>query len=111
MRHLATLALLAALAGCTGGGRACGPAGAAVENASSLAIEQLFLASGPDWGPDLLGQAPALAAAGRMPLTFDGPGPWRLRAVWVTGRAIELGGINGCHARRIIIRDDVATAD
>jgi hypothetical protein len=116
MRRLGELALLAALAGCAGGQRgACGRSEAVLENASALAIEQLYLAGGAAregaWGKDLLGQAPALAPAGRMPLALDGHGPWRVRAVWVTGRAIELDGIDGCRARRITITDAMATAD
>ncbi len=113
MRRLASLALLTLLAGCGGQRAACGPSQAVVENASSLAVEQLYLApaAGPGWGPDLLGKAPALPAAGRMPLALGGPGPWRLRLVWVNGRAIELGGIDGCTARRITIRDGTVTAD
>ena len=113
MRRLSLLVLLATLAGCSGGQRAaCGPAEAVVENASSLAVEQLYLApaAGAGWGPDLLDQTPGLPAAGRMPLAIGGPGPWRLRLVWVNGRAIELGGINGCRTRHIILRDDILTA-
>lgn len=113
MRRLSLLVLLATLAGCAGGQRAaCGPAEAVVENASSLAVEQLYLApaAGAGWGPDLLGETPGLPAAGRMPLAIGGPGPWRLRLVWVNGRAIELGGIDGCRTRRIILRDDILTA-
>ena len=113
MRRLAALLLPALLAGCGGQCGACGPSQAVVENASSLAVEQLYLApaAGQGWGTDLLGQAPALAAAGRMPLALDGPGPWRLRLVWVNGQAIELRGIDGCTTRRITIRDGMAVAD
>ena len=114
MHRLPILALLAGLAGCAGGGgAACRPAGTVLENTSSLAVEQAFLApnAGTGWGPDLLGQAPALPAGGRMPLAIDGPGPWRLRLVWVTGRAIELDGIDGCRAGRIILSDNILTAE
>lgn len=109
MRRLAAIAIPVLLAGC-GGRAACGPTEAVVENASSLAVEQLYLGregGGPEWGTDLLGQSPALPSPGRMPVTLDGPGPWRLRLVWVNGRASELHGIDGCRTRRITIRDDL----
>jgi hypothetical protein len=112
MRRLAALGLVAALGGCGSQRAACGPSQAVLENASSLAVEQLYLApaAGQAWGTDLLGQAPALPASGRMPVALDGPGPWRLRLVWVNGRATELRSVDGCTTRRITIRDDILIA-
>ncbi|SDC21968.1 hypothetical protein [Belnapia rosea] len=110
MRHLLLLALLA---GCAGPqGARCGPSQAVVENASSQPIEQLYLSpeGGPDSAADLLGQSPPLPTPGSMPVTLEGRGPYRLRLVWVTGRASELGNIDGCRTRRITIRDGILQA-
>ena len=118
MRRLRSLALLALLAGCARGNApaGCAPAEASLENASRLAVEQLYLApAGGTWGADLIGPAfPAggdLASGARLPLRFEGRGPYALRVVWVNGRAADMQGLDGCVIRRVILLDGALRAE
>jgi hypothetical protein len=113
------LLLLVALA-------ACGPAGlqpgrlgcggtreVALVNASSLPVEQLYLGNGrPDgWGRDLLGQASPLPSQRSLALRLPGARGQAVRAVWVNGRAAEIGGLDGCGVQRIVVTDGAMRAE
>lgn len=117
---LALAALAGGAAGCAplprpipgGTAAACGPREVQVVNASSLAIEQLYLGSGEPsgWGADLLirGPLPPGAAIG---LSLPGPAAQALRAVWVNGRAAEIAGLDACVVRRITVQDAAIRAE
>ncbi len=96
---------LAACAASAPGGRGCGGGPTQVVNASSLAVEQLFLGAGPaDQRADRLGPA---GLPPRASLVLDRPaGPnLALRAVWVNGRAAEFATAEACGLQRITIMD------
>ncbi len=117
-RHL-RLALAAALAGCGAPAAlrpagSCGPREVQVVNLSSLAVEQFYLGTGAPggWGADLLAGRGELPSGGALALRLPpGPAPSALRAVWVNGRAAELGGMDGCAAARITLTDGAVRAE
>ena len=109
---LAGLGLALALVGCapanqvvSSRGRECDTSFRVV-NASSAMVERLYFshASQGGWGNDQLGRqvlAPGQAASYRAAHT----GAYDFRAVWASGKAAELRGINVCAATTITIRD------
>ena len=109
---LAPLAVLALLAGCASGPqrpqqaerRECSKAPVTVANASSQAVEQLYLGVPGAWGRDLLAgnELPARAA---MNLPRPGDGRFNLRLVWVNGRAAEFPNLDGCITTRVELSD------
>jgi hypothetical protein len=108
LSRLMAVALLPALATCataTPGGRDCRGGPAQVVNASSQAVEQLYLGADPaEPGADRLGPA---GLPPRASLTLDRPpGPrLALRVVWVNGRAAEFASTEACGLNRVTIMD------
>lgn len=113
------LPLLLPLTACAGGERGCA---VTLANASSEPIEQVYVAppttgasdggasgAGPQ-GPDLL--APAELAPGEArAIRLPGGGGLALRAVWASGRAAEMQGVEACRLDRITVRDGAVQAE
>ena len=113
MRLVLALVLVLVLAACAGGRRAgCGPRPLAVVNLAAVAVEQIFLGSGaPDgWEANLLGTAGLPGGASTI-VTVPGSGAQAVRAVWSTGQAVELRGIDACRIRRVTVLDAALRAD
>ncbi|RAI60925.1 hypothetical protein [Roseicella frigidaeris] len=101
--------LLPLLSACGGGGGGCA---VRLANASSLPVEQVYVApmGAPGWGPDQLAPATLAPGAG-MPLRFAGRGRFGLRAVWTDGRAIEMHDVEACAISRVTLRDGAMQAE
>ena len=108
----AALAALALLAGCASGPqrpqqaekRECSKAPVQVTNASSQAVEQLYLGAPGAWGRDLLAGS-ELAPRAALNLPRPGEGRFNLRLVWVNGRAAEFPNLDGCITTRVELAD------
>ncbi|MCO6418312.1 hypothetical protein JYK14_19390 [Siccirubricoccus sp. KC 17139] len=104
----AVLALLLLPLGACAGRRGCE---ADFLNQGSMAVEQLHLA--PEAGgpaTDLLPDA-ALPPGGSLRLPFPAEGSYRLRAVWVNGRDVALGGLRACEVKRVVAGDAAMGAE
>jgi hypothetical protein len=108
MRAL-VLAVLLPLAACVGSDRGCP---GVLANASSQAIEQVYLArQGVEgWGADLLPDR-ELPPGASLPFRFPAQGNYGMRAVWTSGRAAEMQGIEACRATRLTVRDGSMQAE
>lgn len=114
MRRSLVLALVLALAACTAPGprSGCGSRPLAVANRSTLTVEQFFLGDGtPDgWGVDLLGASGLPGGAGTA-VAVPERGAQAVRAVWTTGQAAELRGIDACRIGGIALLDSAIRAE
>jgi hypothetical protein len=108
MRRLRVLALLALLGAC-GGDRGCA---SVLANASDQAIEQFYVAKpGTEgWGADLIAGR-ELPPGASLPFRFPADGTYGLRAVWTSGRAVEMQGIEACRTTRLTVRDGSMQAE
>lgn len=112
MPRLAALASAVLLAACAGGSpnapqaerRDCVSGPVLVTNASSQAVEQLYLGAPGAWGADLLAGA-EMAPAAALRLPRPGTGRFNLRLVWVNGRAAEFPNLDGCTTTRVELGD------
>ena len=101
----ACLALLAACAAPQQANRGnCVNVPVQVLNASSQAVEQLFLGSPGAWGADLLAGG-ELAPRAVLNLPRPTSQPFNLRLVWVNGRGAEFPDLNGCTTTRVELGD------
>ena len=109
MRRLRVLALLALLGACGGGDRGCP---AVLANASGQAIEQFYVAKpGTEgWGPDLM-SGRELPPGESRPFRFPVDGTYGLRAIWTSGRAVEMQGIEVCRTPRVTVGDGSMRAE
>ena len=108
MRALPALAVLTLLTAC-GGDRGCP---GVLANASGQALEQFYLArpGGEGWGTDLLPDR-ELAPGASLPFRFPAAGKYEVRAVWDSGRAVEMQGIEACRTARLTVRDGSMQAE
>jgi hypothetical protein len=108
MRALLALGMLTLLAAC-GGDRGCP---AMLANASAEPIEQFYLAKpgGEGWGADLL-PGPELPPGATLAFRFPAAGTYGLRAVWTSGRAVEMQAVEACRTTRVTIRDGSIQAE
>ncbi len=109
MRRLALLAALLPLAGCGGAGGGCSTS-IAVHNASSTAIEQLYVGGGDgSWGNDLLAGG-VVPPGGSQAVQARVPAASQLRLVWADGRAAVLAA-DYCSTSRVTVSDGVIRAE
>jgi hypothetical protein len=109
MRGLLALGVLTLLGACGGGDRGCP---AVLANASGQAIEQFYLAreGTGGWSADLLPDRD-LPPGGSLPFSFPAKGRYGVRAVWVSGRAAEMQGVEACRTSRVTVRDGSMEAE
>jgi hypothetical protein len=101
-------ALLPLLAACAGD-RGCP---GVLANASSQPIEQFYVAKpGTEgWGPDLM-SGRELPPGESRPFRFPVDGTYGLRAIWTSGRAVEMQAVEACRTTRVTIRDGSIQAE
>ena len=109
MRRHSALALLTLLGTCGSGDRGCP---AVLANASGQAIEQFYVAKPgtAGWGTDIL-PGHELPPGASLPFRFPAEGNYGVRAIWTSGRAVEMQGIEACRTSRLTVREGSLQAE